>query len=157
MHRSTSPHFAFRAPLIAAAGITFLAGCGGPTHTAGTKGMAVNELSVLSIPQLPTEAHLRIHTIQFDGQGEHYEVGKHRDFYLAPSSHTASFTLLATLPNVGGPMGWWVPKTMTLPGPMEIPLGTLAAEKTYELALPTEGFDKLMETGELAFVREKTK
>src|SRR4051812_46598109 len=78
--------------------VLFLAGCGGPTHTAGTTGLAAQELSVLSIAQLPEEAPLQIRTVQFDGAGDEYEIGKSRDFYLLPREHTASFTLTASLP-----------------------------------------------------------
>ena len=31
------------------------------------RGLGAKDLSILSIPQLPKEAHVQIHTIQFDG------------------------------------------------------------------------------------------
>ena len=80
--------------------IVFLTGCG-PTHTAGTSGMAAKDLAVLSVAQLPKEAHVQIHTIQFDGAGQEYEIGKSHDFYLLPSEHTASFTLHCQGPRYG--------------------------------------------------------
>src|SRR3954451_3477747 len=82
--------------------ILFLAGCR-PTRTAGTSGLAAKDLSILSVAQLPEEAHLQIHSIQFDGSGEAYQIGKSRDFYLLPRDHTASFTLSASVPKeIGG-------------------------------------------------------
>ena len=146
-----------------------LAGCG-PTHTAGTRGVAARDLSVLSIAQLPEEAHVQISAIQFDGKGDQYKIGKSRDFYLLPGEHTASFTLVARVPKMEG-MGamaglasWLVPKNaVTIPSPGDIPLGAVAAGKTYEL-LPTaggdggaEGFEKMLMDGKLSLVREKAK
>jgi len=137
--------------------IVFLAGCGGPTHTSGTKGMAARELSVLSIPQLPKDAHVQIHTIKFDGAGDEYAIGKSRDFYLTPRDHTASFTLSANVPKVGGIPGFLLPKgDLTLPGPKNIPLGVLTAGKTYELVLPSD-VDKMLQSGQVSLVREKGK
>src|SRR4051812_10570418 len=157
----TPRHSASHARRLSAAWlILFLAGCRGPTHTAGTRGLGAKDLSILSIPQLPKEAHVQIHAIQFDGGGDEYEIGKSRDFYLMPRDHTASFTFAASVPSVGGiagMAGWLMPKSVILPGPRDIPLGPLTAGKTYELALPTEGLDKLMEGGQLSFVREKVK
>src|SRR4051795_1512601 len=124
--------------------ILFLAGCGGPTRTAGTSGGAAKDLSVLSIAQLPKETHLQIHSIQFDGAGEEYKIGSRRDFYLRPQDHTASFTLAAIIPGGGGIAGWFIPKGgLTIPGPKDIPLGAMTAGKTYELAPPAEGFEKM--------------
>src|SRR4051794_7515571 len=98
--------------------LSLAAGCGGPTRTAGTSGLAARDLSVLSIAQPPDEVHLKIHSIQFDGGGDKYEIGKHRDFYLLPRDHTASFTLVPSLPSVGGLAGLLMPKgDLTLPGP----------------------------------------
>ncbi|MDB5326048.1 MAG: hypothetical protein JWM57_1617 [Phycisphaerales bacterium] len=154
--------FASRARDRATGMILLLAGCGmvgcGPTHTAGTRGTAAKDLSILSIPQLPAVVPLRIETIQFDGAGEAYQVGKSRDFYLLPRDHTASFTFKAIIPGEAGIPGWLVPQgALTFPGPKDIPLGEMTAGKTYELAFPQEGFDKLMETGRLSLVREKGK
>jgi hypothetical protein len=156
----TARHSPSRPGHLAAWLILFLAGCGGPTHTAGTSGHAAKDLSVLSIPQLPKEAHVQIHTIQFDGAGDQYEIGKSRDFYLLPRDHTASLTFTAELPDMGGAAGlagWFIPKKVNIPGPGQIPLGTMTAGKTYELALPTEGMDDLLQSGELSLVREKKK
>jgi hypothetical protein len=50
-----------------------------------------------------------------------------------------------------------IPKSVVLPGPRNIPLGALTAGKTYELALPTEGLDKLIQSDQLSLVREKVK
>src|SRR5262245_48702457 len=86
-----------------------LTGCG-PTRTAGTSGMAAKDLAVLSIPQLPKEAHVQIKSIQFDDAGDAYEIGSGRDFYLLPRDHTASFTLIAIVPKEAGFLGWLVPK-----------------------------------------------
>jgi len=134
-----------------------LVGCG-PTHTAGTSGMAAKELSILSITQLPKEAHLQVRTIQFDGAGDAYEIGKGRDFYLLPRNHTASFTLTASVPDEIGLPTWLIPKkALTFPGPQQIPLGDMTADKAYELALPSEGFDKFVQTGEISLLREKAK
>ena len=138
--------------------VMFLAGCGGPTRTAGTSGLAAKDLSVLSIPQLPKETHLQIRTIQFDGAGEEYKIGKRRDFYLQPRDHTASFTLAAVIPEAGGIAGWFIPKGgLTFPGPKDIPLGAMTAGKAYELAPPAEGFEKMLQGGGLSLVREKGK
>ena len=135
--------------------VVFLAGCGGPTHTAGTSGMAAKDLAVLSVPQLPAEYHVRIQTIQFDDAGDEYDIGKGRDFYLLPREHTASFTVSAVVPGVGG---MFVPNdALTLPGPKHIPLGTLSAGKSYELWTPAQGFDRMLESGDFGLVREKGK
>ena len=142
---------------LAALLILLLAGCG-PTRTAGTSGLAAKDLAVLSIAQLPEETHLRIQTIQFDGAGDKYEIGNSHDFYLLPRDHTASFTLTAVVPSESGVLGWLVPKdALTIPGPKDIPLGALTAGKIYELAPPAEGFDKMLQSGELSLVREKQK
>ena len=139
-----------------------LVGCGGPTRTVGTSGVAAKDLSVLSISQLPEEAHIEISAVQFDGKGEAYKVGKSRDFYLTPGDHTASFILVARVPKMEGMAGlasWLIPKTaVTIPSPGEIPLGAVAAGKTYELAPPTagaDGFEKMFQDGKLSLVREK--
>jgi hypothetical protein len=151
-----SARHAPRFPLLAAVLVVLFAGCG-PTRTAGTNGVAAKDLAVLSVPQLPKEAHVQIHTIQFDGSGEEYKIGKARDFYLLPRDHTASFTFKASVPDVGM-LGWLIPKdALIVAGPGNIPLGALAAGKTYELAAPTEGFDKMLESGQLSLVREKAK
>lgn len=158
MNVRRGPHSPRQFRRLAALLILSLAGCGGPTRTAGTSGLAAKDLSVLSIAQLPKETHLQIRTIQFDGAGEEYEVGKRRDFYLQPSDHTASFTLTAILPDAPGIAGWFIPKGgLTVPGPKDIPLGAMTAGKTYELATPTEGFDKMLQGGQLSLVREKRK
>ncbi|HEX8325481.1 MAG TPA: hypothetical protein VF595_16375 [Tepidisphaeraceae bacterium] len=137
--------------------ILLLVGCG-PTRTAGTGGLASRDLAVLSIPQLPKIAHLQIDTIQFDGTGDAYKVGNGRDFYLPPRDHTASFTFKAILPAEAGFFGTFIPKdALTFPGPQRIPLGPMSAGRAYELVTPTEGFEKLLETGQLSFVREKEK
>jgi hypothetical protein len=140
--------------------VLLLAGCGGPTRTSGTGGLSGKELAVLSIPQLPKEAQLQIHTIQFDGAGDEYEIGKGRDFYLLPRSHTASFSFTARVPSevgeAAGAFGWLIPKeAVIIPGPRDVPLGALNAGKTYELATPAEGFEKLLHSGQLSLVREK--
>src|SRR4051794_36012952 len=144
---------------LAALLMLFLVGCG-PKHTAGTSGLAAKDLSVLTIPQLPAEAHFQIHTIQFDGAGDEYEIGSSRDFYLLPRDHTASFTLTASIPSeisgLGGAVGWLVPKkALTIPGPSDIPLGALSAGKSYEMVRPAESFDKMFQTGQILLVREK--
>jgi hypothetical protein len=133
------------------------AGCG-PTRTSGTSGLSGKDLAVLSISQLPKEAHVQIHTIQFDGAGDEYPIGKGRDFYLLPRDHTASFNFNARVPSEAGVLGWLVPKeAIIIPGPRDIPLGSLTAGKTYELATPAEGFDKLLQSGQLSLLREKPK
>lgn len=150
--------------------VSVAVGCSGPTRTAGTNGVAKKDLAVLSIDQLPPEAHVQIDTIQFDDAGEAYKIGKAgRDFYLLPktegSGHTASFDFVAHMPSpesAGAPawVGWMIPKeakTIHIPGPKGVPLGAVAAGKTYELATPTpENFQKLLlEGGGLSLVREK--
>jgi hypothetical protein len=135
-------------------------GCG-PTRTAGTSGMAAKDLAVLSITQLPDDAHVRIDAIQFDEAGETYEIGKSRDFYLRPGNHTANFNFVARMPEVEGMpalVGWLIPagKSVSIPGPKKVPLGVVAAGKAYELAPPTsDSFDKLLQDGEVSLVREK--
>src|SRR6476661_6930040 len=124
--------------------LMLLVGCG-PTHTAGTNGVPAKDLAVLSIPQLPDVAHIQVRTIQFDDAGDQYEVGDGRDFYLLPGDHTASFTLIAPVP---GPAGWFVPSSaLTFPGPKRLPLGTVAAGKSYELAPSVEGFGQMLQGG----------
>src|SRR4051812_22181987 len=132
--------------------VALLVGCG-PTYTAGTRGVAARDLAVLSIPQLPEAAYVRIRAIQFDDAGDQYEVGDGRDFYLLPGDHTASVTLIAPVP---GPAGWFVPSSaLTFPGPKRLPLGTVTAGKSYELAPSVEGFGQLLQGGRLSLVREK--
>ena len=136
-------------------------GCSGPTRTAGTSGMAARDLAVLSIPQLPEEAHVQIETIRFDNAGEKYEIGKGREFYLLPGNHTADFKLVARMPEVEGlptlvkaliPSG----KTITIPGPGKLPLGAVSAGKTYELAPPVaQSFETFLQDGKVSLVREK--
>jgi hypothetical protein len=135
--------------------ITLLVGCG-PTYTAGTKGVAAKDLAVLSIPQLPGEAHVQIKEVQFDGAGDQYTIGNSRDFYLLPGDHSAAFTLVAHVPGIEG---MFIPSSaLTIRTPKAIPLGTFAASKTYELAPPTaESFDQLLDEGHLSLVREKAK
>ena len=137
--------------------LLFAAGCGGPTRTAGTRGVDAADLSVFSVAQLPRESPVQIRTIRFDGAGPAYKVGNGRDFYLPPRDHTASFTLEARLPKIGGGIaGLFIPKRdLTFPGPRAVPLGTLAAGKTYELIRPAEDFADLLQSGRLALVREK--
>ena len=154
--------------VILVAGGAGVVGCSGPTRTAGTGSMAAKELAVLSIPQLPQEAHVQIDAIQFDDADDKYEIKKGRDFYLKPGDHTASFNFVAKVPKIeGAPMlvGWLIPsgKSISIPGPQKVPLGSVAAGKAYELAPPTpESLDKLMETMQnggglsLSLVREKT-
>ena len=81
----------------------------------------------------------------------------HHDFYLAPRDHTASLKFMAILPSLGGPAGWFIPKSVSMPGPKDIPLGTMSAGKAYELGFPSEGFEQLLQGGEFSFVREKGK
>src|SRR4051812_37308721 len=160
-----SSHFSAHAPAhfccLAALLTLFLVGCGGPTHTAGTSGLDAKELSVLSIPQLPEESPIQIRKVQFDGTGDEFEIGKSRDFYLLPRDHKASFTLTASIPKeiggMGGAAGWFMPKSVTLPVIKDVPLGALSAGKSYELAHPAEGFDKMLESGQVSLVREKGK
>ena len=98
--------------------------------------------------------------IQFDGAGEEYEIGSGHDFYLLPRDHTASFTLTAVVPSEAGIAGWLVPKgALTLPPLKDIPLGAMTAGKIYEFAVPSadQGFDKMLETGQLSLIREKAK
>jgi hypothetical protein len=147
-------------PVAALLALGFLAGCGGPTRTAGTRGLAAEDLSVFSLAQLPPESPVQIRAIRFDGAGDEYEVGKRgRDFYLLPRDHTASFTLTARLPEGGGRIaGMFIPEdALTLPSPRDIPLGTLEAGKTYELVRPAEDFAKMLQGGRLSLVREKGK
>ena len=137
--------------------ILLLVGCG-PTHTAGTRGLARQDLAVLSVPQLPKITHLRLETVQFDGDAAAYPVGSGRDFYLLPRDRTATFTLRAVLPAEAGFLGPLLPKdALTFPAPTAVPLGPLTAGHAYELTAPTDGLDKLLDTGRLAFVREKEK
>ena len=155
--------------LIAVLPMCFALGCSGPTYTAGTRGLAAKDLSVLSITQLPADAHIQIDSVQFDGKGDAYKIGKtSRDFYLTPGDHTASFTLSAQIPKPEG-MGalgslatWMIPKnSMTIPSPGEIPLGAVAAGKSYELGPNTAGgadvFEKMLQEGKLSLVHEKSK
>ena len=143
-----------RGQSLAALLIVLLLGCG-PTRTAGTKGVAAKDLAVLSIAQLPAEAHVGIDTVQFDGAGDRYEIGKGREFYLPPGEHTGTFSFIAHVPGVGG---WFVPRSaLTLPGPKDVPLGTVTAGKTYELSLAPESFESLLQEGRLSLVREKAK
>jgi hypothetical protein len=158
--------------------VSVAVGCSGPTRTAGTGGKAAKDLAVLSIDQLPPEAHVQLDTIQFDDAGEAYKIGKDgRDFYLLPAKesgqganaaqmgHTASFDFVAHMPSpesAGAPawVGWMIPKeakTIHIPGPKGLPLGAVAAGKTYELAPPTpESFQNLLQDGGgLTLVREK--
>ena len=137
--------------------LLLLVGCG-PTHTAGTRGLARQDLAVLSVPQLPKITHLRLETVRFDGDAAAYPVGTGRDFYLLPRDRTATFTLRAVLPVEVGFLGALLSKDdLTFPAPTALPLGPLAAGHAYELTAPTDGFDKLLDTGRLAFVREKDK
>ena len=143
--------------------IILLVGCSGPTRTAGTSGVAAKDLSVLSISQLPEEAHIEIKSVQFDGKGDAYKIDKSRDFYLTPGDHTASFTLVARVPKMEGMAGlasWLIPKNaVTIPSPTEVPLGAVAAGKSYQLSPPTlESFDKLLQDGgSLSLMQEKSK
>jgi hypothetical protein len=141
--------------------LLLVAGCGGPTRTAGTRGVAARDLSVFSVAQLPKASPVQIHTVQFKGDGEAYEIGKGRDFYLLPRDQAASFTLSARIPKAGGGIaGMFIPKgALTLPGPRDVPLGAMAAGKTYELIRPDEGFDfaELLQGGGFSLVREKGK
>ncbi|HEX8341729.1 MAG TPA: hypothetical protein VF624_12540 [Tepidisphaeraceae bacterium] len=138
-------------------------GCG-PTRTAGTGGVGARELAVLSIPQLPDAAHVKIDTVRFDDAEAAYPVGRGRDFYLRPGDHTVGFDLVARVPDVDGVPTWlkWVipggKKSVRMPGPKGIPLGAVAAGKRYEIALP--GFDSLetfLRDRSVSLVREKTK
>jgi len=139
---------------LAASLIVLLIGCG-PTHTPGTRGAAAKDLAILSIAQLPDVVHVQIHSVQFDDQGDQFSIGNGRDFYLTPGKHTASFTFIGRVP---GPAGLFVPKdALTFKGPIAVPLGAFAAGKEYELAPTVDGFDKLMQQGELSLVREKEK
>jgi hypothetical protein len=147
--------------LFAALLILFVVGCG-PTRTAGTRGVAAKDLSVLSIAQLPRESPVQLRTIQFGDAGEQYKIGKGRDFYLLPRDQTASVTLLARVPKGGGAMGKLagvlLPNgALTIPGPTNIPLGPLSPGKTYELAGSAEDFAGMLQNGGLSLVREKTK
>jgi hypothetical protein len=137
--------------------IVTLTGChSGPTRTAGTSDVPTKDLAVLSIPQLPDVAGIKIHAIQFDNQGDEYSIGKSRDFYLLPGNHKVSFTLMAPTPP--GPGGWFVPTSaLTFPGPKGVPLGAVAGGKTYELAPDIESFEKLPDEGRFSLVREKAK
>jgi hypothetical protein len=120
--------------------------------------MAVKDLSILSIAQLPEKSHLQIKKIQFDGVGEEYEIGNSRDFYLLPGDHNASFTLTAIVPSDFSMLGWLVPKdALTLSPLKDIPLGPMAAGKTYELSPPSEGFDKILQSSQVSLIREKAK
>ena len=149
--------YAAQARWFAAALILVLVGCG-PTRTAGTAGLPASELAVMTIPQLPKESPLRIRTIQFDGAGDAYTVGDGRDFYLLPREHTASFTLEAIVPKEVGVLGSLIPKdALIMPGPENLPLGTMSAGKAYELFPPAEDFDKMLATGQFSLVREKQK
>jgi len=134
-------------------------GCGGPTRTAGTAGVPAEELAVLSVPQLPDEAHVRIRTIRFDDSGDAYDVGGGRDFYVLPGGRTAALTFVARTPTPPGVAGWFVPsRKLTLPPVTNVPLGTMTAGKTYELAAPSlETFEQLLDGGGLSLVREKVK
>jgi hypothetical protein len=120
--------------------------------------MAVKNLSILSIAQLPEKTHLQIKKVQFDGVGEEYEIGNSRDFYLVPGNHNASFTLVAIVPSDIGMLAWLVPKdALTLSPLKDIPLGPMTAGKTYELSPPSEGFDKILQTSQVSLIREKAK
>jgi hypothetical protein len=143
------------APIAASLVVAFLLGGCGPTRTAGTSGKSEKELAVLSIAQLPSDLPVEIKTVQFDGAGEQYDVGGGRDFYLLPGDHTAAFSFVA---HVSGALGFLLPKgSTTFAGPGGIPLGSFIAGKAYELAPTTDGFDKMMASGDLSLVREKTK
>ena len=139
--------------------LLLVAGCGGPTRTAGTSGVAAKDLSVLSVPPLPAVSPVQIRTIRFDGAGDEYEVGRCRDFYLLPGDRTASFTLTARVPGAGGAVArLFIPKgRLAFPGPRDVPLGTLAGGKAYELVRPAEDFGLLLEGGRFSVVREKVK
>ena len=144
---------------LAALLILFVAGCG-PTRTAGTRGLAAKDLSILSVAQLPRESPVQLRTIQFGDSAEQYQIGKGRDFYLLPRDQAASVTLLARVPKGGGAMGKlagvFLPKTaLSLPGPTNIPLGPLSPGKTYELARRAEDFAQMLQGGGFSLVREK--
>jgi hypothetical protein len=135
-------------------GLLLVVGCG-PTYTTGTGGKSAKELAVLSIAQLPSDLPVQIKSVQFDGGGDQYDIGEGRDFYLLPGDHTAAFSFVA---HVSGPLGMLLPNGSTvIAGPGGIPLGSFTAGKEYELAPTTDGFDKMMESGEMSLVREKTK
>jgi hypothetical protein len=138
-------------------------GCG-PTRTAGTGGVGAKQLAVLSIPQLPDAAHVKIDTIRFNDEGEAYPLGKGRDFYLRPGDHTAGFDLVARVPDVDGVPKWlkWVipggKKSIRIPGPKGIPLGAVTAGKRYEIALPSfDSLDTFLKDRSVSLVREKAK
>ena len=66
--------------------------------------------------------------------------------------------LEAIVPKEAGLLGSLIPKdALIMPGPKNIPLGPMSAGKTYELAPPADGFDKILATGQLSMVREKQK
>ncbi len=136
--------------------VVTLAGCGGPTRTTGTSGLAAKDLAVLSIPQLPDAAVIKVYSIQFDNQGDEYKIGKGRDFYLLPGDHKVSFTLQNPAPPGMG--GWFVPDSaLIIPGPKGIPLGTVAAGKAYEFAPNIDSLEGFAEGGGFSLVREKPK
>ena len=160
---------ALRALLILLA-LVFAVGCSGPTRTAGTAGANKKDLAVLSLAQLPAgDIPIQIKSVQFDGQGDHYDIGKSsRDFYLEPGDHTGTFTFTAKVPDLGGLSGvpgfaslakWAIPKDITIPGPKEIPLGAVTAGKNYEFAPPTaESLDNMLQNGgSFSLVRDKAK
>jgi hypothetical protein len=134
-----------------------VAGCGGPTRTAGTRGVPTKDLAVFSVLQLPPDAPVQIRTVWFNAASPEYEVGDGRDFYLLPGGHTASFNLTVRIPGTTGLFAsLYVPEgALNAPGPRNAPLGTLAAGKTYEVVPRAEDFDQMLSGGRLPEVREK--
>ncbi len=136
-------------PLVAIS-LTFTLGCGA-TRTAGTEGIAKDQLAILHVKKQYDVRIIQLVAIGFDN-GEKYAVNGERDFYLRPGVHHIDIDLATKIesPIKGISFG-----ETRMQGPKGLMTGKLEAGKTYELRGLASGVQGMLDSGELAITQER--
>jgi hypothetical protein len=117
-----------------------LVGCG-PTRTAGTQGLAANQLAVLEVDRHNAIPGLHIDSITIDDD-QNFDVTRDRTFYLTPGEHKVAVGYGQC---VHGPPAWFSPASRwNLFASHGGTTMQVEAGKRYELSGWKEGIGSLM-------------
>jgi hypothetical protein len=132
--------------------LSLAVGCAGPTRTAGTKGIAANQLAVLHVTRQYDVPLVRVSAVRFDDAGDKYKIDDDgRDFYLTPGVHHVGLDLTA---KIESPIKWLSFGEHQFEGPPGLSTGDLQPGKTYELRGIADTVQGLVGGGDMAITRE---
>jgi hypothetical protein len=124
-------------------------GCGA-TRTAGTQGMAKDQLAILHVTRQYDIPVVEVSAIRFD-DGDKYKIDGSRDFYLTPGVHRVALDLVT---KIESPVKWISFGETKIQGPEGLTTGELRPGKTYEIRGLAGTVQGMVNNGDVAITQE---